>query len=45
MNPGMNEALPPHAVLIQMGTAQWVSRILYVAAQLGLADRLAQGAN
>jgi hypothetical protein len=44
MNPGMNEAPPPHAVLIQMGTAQWVSRILYVAAQLGLADRLAQGA-
>jgi hypothetical protein len=44
MNPGMNEAPPPHAVLIQMGTAQWVSRILYVAAHLGLADRLAQGA-
>ena len=34
----------PHEILIQMGTAQWVSRILYVAAQLGLADRLAAGA-
>ena len=44
MNPGMNEAPPPHAVLIQMGTAHWVSRILLVAAQLGIADRLAQGA-
>ena len=40
----MNEAPPPHVVLIQMGTAQWVSRILYVAAHLGLADRLAPGA-
>src|SRR5436190_10811696 len=44
MNPGTNEAPPPHAVLIQMGTAHWVSRILFVAAQLGIADRLAQGA-
>jgi hypothetical protein len=44
MNPGTNEAPPPHAQLIQMGTAHWVSRILYVAAQLGLADRLAGGA-
>src|SRR5436189_135506 len=35
MNPGTNEAPPPHAVLIQMGTAHWVSRILFVAAQLG----------
>jgi len=42
MNP--NEAPPPHAQLIQMGTAHWVSRILFVAAQLGLADRLAGGA-
>ena len=44
MNPGMNEAPPPHAQLIQMGTAHWVSRILFVAAKLGLADRLAGGA-
>jgi hypothetical protein len=40
MNAG---APPPHAVLIQMGTAHWVSRILYVAAKLGLADDLAKG--
>ena len=44
MNPGTNDAPPPHEQLIQMGTAHWVSRILFVAAQLGLADRLAQGA-
>jgi alkyl hydroperoxide reductase subunit AhpC len=31
---------PPHAQLIEMGTAHWVSRILYVAAKLGLADRI-----
>ena len=35
---------PPHAQLIQMATGYWVSRIVYVAAQLGLADRLAGGA-
>lgn len=38
-----NAAPPPHAVLIQMGTAHWVSRMLYVAAKLGLADHLAKG--
>jgi hypothetical protein len=42
MNAG-TEAPPPHAQLIQMATAQWVSRILYVAAKLGLADLLAAG--
>ena len=36
-------APPPHAVLIQMGTAQWISRMLYVAAKLSLADHLAKG--
>jgi hypothetical protein len=40
----MNAAAPPpHAVLIQMATAQWVSRMLFVAAKLGLADLLAKG--
>lgn len=29
--------------LIQMATAHWVSRILYVAAEMNLADRLAEG--
>lgn len=33
----------PHAQLIQMATAHWVSRLLYVAAQLNLADFLAEG--
>lgn len=37
------EALPPHAKLIQMGTAYWVSRTVYAAAKLSLADHLAGG--
>jgi len=36
------EALPPHAQLIQMSTGYWVSRIVYAAAKLGLADHLAE---
>ncbi|HEV8396274.1 MAG TPA: methyltransferase [Vicinamibacterales bacterium] len=35
--------MPPHAVLIQMGTAAWVSAIVSTAAEIGLADRLAAG--
>jgi hypothetical protein len=35
--------LPPHVQLIQMGTAYWISRVVYAAAKLGLADRLADG--
>jgi O-methyltransferase domain/Dimerisation domain len=34
---------PPHVQLIQMATAYWASRLLYAAAKLGLADRLANG--
>jgi len=34
---------PPHAQLIEMATAHWNSRIVYVAAKLGLADHLAGG--
>lgn len=37
------ETLPPHAQLIQMATGYWVSRIVYAAAKLDLADRLAAG--
>jgi hypothetical protein len=37
-------AVPPHAQLIQMGTAYWASQMLLVAAQLEIADRLAAGA-
>ena len=35
--------LPPHVQLIQMGTAYWVSKILYATAKLGVADRVAAG--
>ena len=35
---------PPHIQLIQMVTGNWVSRILYVAAKLELADRIGGGA-
>jgi hypothetical protein len=38
-----SKALPPHAQLIQMATAGWVSRVTYAAARLGLADHLAEG--
>jgi hypothetical protein len=37
----VSRALPPHAQLIQMGTASWVSATVYAAAKLGLADHLA----
>jgi len=35
--------VPPHARLIQMATGYWISRMLYAAAALGLADQLAAG--
>ena len=34
---------PPHAQVIEMASAHWISRIVYVAAKLGLADLLAEG--
>jgi len=34
---------PPQVQLIQMGTAYWVSKILYATARLGVADHLAPG--
>ena len=34
---------PPHAQLIEMATGHWISRMVYVAAKLGLADHLAGG--
>jgi len=42
MNEGQN-ALPPHVQLIQMGTASWISAMVYAAAKLGIADHLASG--
>src|SRR5262245_15636946 len=41
MTPSNSEELPPHVKLIQMGRAFVVSRTLYAAAKLGLADHLA----
>ncbi len=35
---------PPHLQLIQMATGHWLSRIIFVAANLGIADHLADGA-
>jgi hypothetical protein len=37
------EAAPRQDQLIQMATAYWMSRILYVAAEMNLAERLAEG--
>src|SRR5262252_9240164 len=37
------EAPPPHVQVIQMALGYWVSRALYAAAKLGLADKLAGG--
>ena len=42
-NPESAQALPPHIRLIQMGRAHVVSRTVYAAAKLGLADQLASG--
>jgi hypothetical protein len=39
----ITDATPPHAQLIQMSTAYWVSRIVHLAAELSLADHLAAG--
>jgi len=36
-------AAPPHAHLIEMATAYWVSRAVYAAAKFGVADHLAEG--
>ncbi|HYE79921.1 MAG TPA: methyltransferase [bacterium] len=41
--PATPQTLPPHAQLVQMVTAAVVSKVIYTAARLGLADRLADG--
>ena len=38
-----SQTLPPHAQLIQMGAASWISAVVYAAAKLGIADHLAAG--
>jgi len=42
-NNNKSETPPPHAQLIQMAMAHWVSHIVRVATQLSLADHLAKG--
>jgi hypothetical protein len=37
------DALPLHAQIVQMGTACWISKVIYAAAKLDLADHLAAG--
>ena len=37
------QAPPPHVQVIEMATGSWVSRIVYAAAKLNLADHLASG--
>jgi len=43
-SPSSADTPPPHAQLVQMSTAYWVSRLVHVAAELGLADQLSAGA-
>ena len=38
-----SQTLPPHVQLVNMGRAFMVSRVVYAAAKLGLADELAEG--
>lgn len=38
-----NEAPPPSARMMQLVSGQWVAQAVYVAAKLGVADRLADG--
>lgn len=38
-----SQVLPPHAQLIQMGAASWISAVVYAAAKLGIADHLGAG--
>jgi hypothetical protein len=35
------DVVPPHAQLLQIATAAWVSRVVYAAAELGIPDQLA----
>jgi len=41
--PKQATAIPPHVQLIQMGTGYWISRLVWTAAKLGIADHLANG--
>ena len=39
-NPQPNQAIPPQLAVLQMASGYWVSRSIYVAAKLGIADLL-----
>jgi hypothetical protein len=39
----MNQNLPPHAQLMQFILGKWISKPIYVVAELGIADLLANG--
>jgi hypothetical protein len=39
----VSKGIPPHVQLIQMGVAIWQARAVYAAAELGIADILADG--
>src|SRR5687767_12323056 len=41
---GATPDLPPHAQVIRMATGYWISRAVYVVAELGVADVLKDGA-
>src|SRR4051812_23061947 len=43
-SPDAAQLPPPHVQLVQMGTAHWISHMLYATAKLGIADHLATGA-
>ncbi len=38
--PQPNQAMPPQLAVLQMASGYWVSRSIYVAAKLGIADLL-----
>jgi hypothetical protein len=38
-----SQAVPPHVQLIRMGTAYWASKVVFAAAELGLAAQVAGG--
>ena len=42
-NHSKTESAPPHAQLVEMAMAHWVSHIVYAAAKLSVADHLANG--
>jgi ubiquinone/menaquinone biosynthesis C-methylase UbiE len=42
-NPPSNAAVPPSVAMLQMISGFWISRAIYIAAKLGIADQLRDG--